>query len=165
MDNKQKMDKWTGCFAVGLIVTIIDFFIMINQEDASSGAKVTAIILICGIIFCIVSVVQINIYNAKAKNMSADEYLSDRFANAIPETKEVFGIKDKNTSFEDACKVLGTNNAALITSMGKQYADDYANWLDLLDKKKKAYNEFVKAYNQATDTEDSFNENTVLFTE
>ena len=44
-----------------------------------------------------------------------------------------------NTILEDEekkVKVLGTNNAALITSMGKHYADDYANWLDLLDKKK-----------------------------
>ena len=40
-----KMNKWGGCFAIGLIVTIIDFFIMINQEDASLGAKITATIL------------------------------------------------------------------------------------------------------------------------
>ena len=117
MDNKQKMDKWTGCFAVGLIVTIIDFFIMINQEDASSGAKVTAIILICGIIFCIISVVQINIYNAKSKNMSADEYLSDRFANAIPETKEVFGIKDKNITVK--CPYCNSNNVKKITTVNR----------------------------------------------
>ena len=117
MDNKQKMDKWTGCFAVGLIVTIIDFFIMINQEDASSGAKVTAIILICGIIFCIISVVQINIYNAKSKNMSADEYLSDRFVNAIPETKEVFGIKDKNITVK--CPYCNSNNVKKITTVNR----------------------------------------------
>lgn len=29
--------------------------------------------------------------------MSSDEYLSDRFVNAIPETKEAFGIKTNNT--------------------------------------------------------------------
>lgn len=83
MDNKQKMDKWIGCFAVGLIVTAIDLFIMINQKDASTGAKISAIILILGMIFCVTSIVNMNIYNAKSKNMNADEYLSDRFANAI----------------------------------------------------------------------------------
>lgn len=120
MDNNQKMGKWNKCFAVGLIATIIDFFIMINQEDASSGAKVTAIILICGIIFCIVSVVQINIYNAKSKNMSADEYLSDRFANAIPETKEVFGIKEKDASpVTVKCPYCQSNNVKKITTVNR----------------------------------------------
>lgn len=117
MDNKQKMDKWAGCFVVVLIVTIIDFFIMINQEDASLGAKVTAIIAICGIIFCIISVVQVNIYNAKSKNMSADEYLSYRFSNAIPETKEVFGIKDKNITVN--CPYCKSTNVKKISASSR----------------------------------------------
>lgn len=96
MDNQQKMDKWAGRLTVGIIVTAIDFFILMNREDVS-GVIITFIILMLGLIFCIISIVKINIYNAKVKNMSAREYLSDRFANAIPETKELFGINDKNT--------------------------------------------------------------------
>lgn len=96
MNKNQQMNKWCVCFIIGLLITFIDFFVMINQEEASTGAKITAIILIIGIIFDVVSLVKINIYNAKLKNMSAGEYLSDRFINAIPETKEVFGIKNKS---------------------------------------------------------------------
>lgn len=118
MDYNERMSKWTGRFAIGLIITIIDFFIMVNQEDASTGAKVTAIILLMGIAFCIVSVVKINIYNAKSKNMSADEYLSDRFANAIPETKEVFGIKDKNIP-SIKCPYCQSNNVKKITTVNR----------------------------------------------
>ena len=118
MDYNVLMSKWTGRFTIGLIVTIIDFFIMVNQGDASTGAKVTAIILLIGIVFCIISVVKINIYNAKAKSMSADEYLSDRFANAIPETKEVFGIKDKNIS-SVKCPYCQSNNVKKITTVNR----------------------------------------------
>lgn len=118
MDNKKQMNKWSGRFAIGLIITIIDFFIMVHQEDASTGAKVTAIILLMGIALCIVSVVKINIYNAKSKNMSADEYLSDRFANAIPETKEVFGIKDKNVPLVK-CPYCQSNNVKKITTVNR----------------------------------------------
>lgn len=38
--------------------------------------------------------------------MSADEYLSDRFANAIPETKETFGIKGNNVNIP--CPICGS---------------------------------------------------------
>ena len=96
-NDKQQMNKWSGCLIIGIIITVIDFFIMINQEDASTGAIITAIILIIGIIFDVTSVVKINVYNVKSINMSTDEYISDRFANAIPETKEVFGINRKSS--------------------------------------------------------------------
>lgn len=51
MDNKDLMNKWTQCFGIGLVITIIDFIIMVNQKDASTGAKITAIILLVGIVF------------------------------------------------------------------------------------------------------------------
>ena len=76
MDNKHLMDKWSSFFGIGAVISVIDFFIMINQEDASTGAKITAIILLIGIVFCIVCVVKVNIYNAKIKNMSADKYIT-----------------------------------------------------------------------------------------
>lgn len=120
MDDEQKMNKWGGCFAIGLIVTIIDFFIMINQEDASLGAKITATILMLGIIFCIISIVKINIYNAKSKNMSADEYLLDRFANAIPETKEIFGMTDNNASaIKVKCPYCDSDNVKKISTLSR----------------------------------------------
>ena len=78
------MDKWSSFFGIGAVISVIDFFIMINQEDASTGAKITAIILLIGIVFWIVCVVKVNIYNAKIKNMSDDKYISYRFSNAIP---------------------------------------------------------------------------------
>lgn len=118
MDYNKFMSKWTSRFIIGLMVTIVDFFIMVNQEDASTGAKVTVIILLVGIVFCIVSVVKINIYNAKSKNMSADEYLSDRIANAIPETKEVFGIRYKNIP-SVKCPYCQSNNVKKITTVNR----------------------------------------------
>ena len=126
MDNKDLMNKWTQCFGIGLVITIIDFIIMVNQKDASTGAKITAIILLVGIVFCIISVVKINMYNAKVKKMSADEYLSDRFANAIPETKEVFGIKSNDKpSIEcpychstDVSKIGTVNRAVSVGMVG-----------------------------------------------
>lgn len=120
MDNKQKRDKWSGYFVVGLLVSIIAFFIMVNQEDASSGALIAATILLCGIAFCIISAVLINVYNTKAKNMSADEYLSDRFANAIPETKEMFGAKNKDVSTATViCPYCSSNNVRKITTVNR----------------------------------------------
>lgn len=112
MNYEQLMDKWSNYFGIGVIISIIDFFIMINQEDASTGAKITAIILLVGIVFCIVCVVKVNMYNAKVKNMSADEYISDRFANAIPETKKAVGITVK-------CPYCQSTNTKKISSVSK----------------------------------------------
>lgn len=112
MDNKHLMNKWSSYFGIGIIISIIDFFIMINQEDASTGAKITAIILLIGIIFCIVCVIKVNIYNAKIKNMSTDEYISDRFANAIPETKKIAGTTVK-------CPYCQSTNTKKISNVSK----------------------------------------------
>lgn len=112
MDNKHLMDKWSSFFGIGAVISVIDFFIMINQEDASTGAKITAIILLIGIVFCIVCVVKVNIYNAKIKNMSADKYISDRFANAIPEAKKITGITVK-------CPYCQSTNTKKISNVSK----------------------------------------------
>lgn len=112
MDNKCLMNKWRNFFGIGVIVSIIDFFIMLNQEDASTGAKITAIILLIGIAFCIVCVVKVNVYNAKIKNMSADEYISNRLTNAIPETPKVSGIIVK-------CPYCQSTNTKKISNVSK----------------------------------------------
>lgn len=118
MDYDKKKDKWAGYFGIGLALTIIDFFIMTSQKDGSDGAKVTAIILLIGIVFCIISLVKINLYNAKSQNMSADEYLSDRFVNAIPEMKEAFGIKD-TSNVTVKCPYCNSNNVKKITTVNR----------------------------------------------
>ncbi|MCI9127431.1 MAG: hypothetical protein HFG28_09565 [Eubacterium sp.] len=112
MNDKHLMNKWSNYFVIGFILSVIDFFIMINQEDASTGAKITAVILLVGIVFCIVCVVKVNMYNAKVKNMSADEYISDRFANAIPKTKKAVGITVK-------CPYCQSTNTKKISSVSK----------------------------------------------
>lgn len=112
MDNEHLMNKWSKYFVIGVIISIIDFFIMINQEEASTDAKITAIILLLGIVFCIVSVVKVNMYNAKIKNMSADKYIADRFANAIPEIKKVDGIIVK-------CPYCQSTNTKKISNVSK----------------------------------------------
>ncbi|MCM1234298.1 MAG: hypothetical protein NC489_29695 [Ruminococcus flavefaciens] len=112
MDNKSLMNKWRNFFGIGVIISAIDFFAMINQEDASTGAKITAVILLIGIVFCIVCIAKVNTYNAKIKNMSADEYISDRFANAIPETKKVSGITIK-------CPYCQSTNTKKISNVSK----------------------------------------------
>lgn len=106
------MNKWSSFFGIGAVISVIDFFIMINQQDASTGAKITAIILLIGIVFCIVCVVKVNIYNAKIKNMSADRYISDRFVNAIPETKKIAGITVK-------CPYCQSTNTKKISNVSK----------------------------------------------
>lgn len=68
-------------------------------------------------------------------------------------TKFQDALLDKNSSFNEACNVLSKNNAALMRTMGDQYADDYANWLTALDAKAKAWNEYAEAFNNAVDTD------------
>ncbi len=99
MDNKHLMDKWSSFFGIGAVISVIDFFIMINQEDASTGAKITAIILLIGIVFCIVCVVKV-------------KYISDRFANAIPEAKKITGITVK-------CLYCQSTNTKKISNVSK----------------------------------------------
>ena len=99
MDNKHLMDKWSSFFGIGAVISVIDFFIMINQEDASTGAKITDIILLIGIYFCIVCVVKV-------------KYISDRFANAIPEAKKITGITVK-------CLYCQSTNTKKISNVSK----------------------------------------------
>ena len=127
MDYERKKNFWLYFSGATAVFTIIMFIIMVNQEDASSGAKVSAILMLIGIIVFFVGVVKINIYIAKSKNMSADEYISDRFANAIPETKEVFGIKDKDDSnITVKCPYCQSTNTRKISSVSK--AGSIAVW-------------------------------------
>lgn len=120
MDYERKKTFWSQLCAVALIFTIIMFFVMTNQKDGSNGAVVSAIIMLVSMVITIISVVKINVYTAKSRNMSADEYLSDRFANAIPETKEVFGIKDKdNSNIMVTCPYCKSTNTKKISNVSK----------------------------------------------
>lgn len=60
MDNKYF--KWRTYFGAGAVISIIDFIIMVNQKSGSTGAKITGLILLAGIVFCILCVVKINKY-------------------------------------------------------------------------------------------------------
>lgn len=55
----------------------------------------------------------------------------------------------KGTSNAITDNQINKMNSELINSLGKQYQDDYNNWLEALDKKKDAYNRYVDAYNKA----------------
>lgn len=55
----------------------------------------------------------------------------------------------KGTSNAITDNQINKMNSELINSLGKQYQDDYKNWLKALDKKKEAYNKYVDAYNKA----------------
>lgn len=107
MNNKYF--KWRTYFGTGAVISIIDFIIMVNQKSGSTGAKITGLILLAGIVFCILCVVKINVYNAQAKNMSADEYISDRFANAIP----------KDNSVTVKCPYCQSTNTKKISNVSK----------------------------------------------
>lgn len=118
MDFERKKNFWSQLFGIALIFTIIMFIIMTKQEDASTGAIIFAMLMFVGIALVIISIVKVNIYNAKSQNMSADEYLSDRFANAIPETKETFGIKSK-TNVSVKCPYCNTTNVKKISTVNR----------------------------------------------
>lgn len=115
--NEMKKDEWMKYSIAFIVLTLILFFIATRFEDGSMGAVTFVILAVMGMILSIISVVKVNIYNAKANNMSADEYLSDRFANAIPETKETFGIKGNNVSIP--CPVCGSKNIVRITTFDR----------------------------------------------
>ena len=104
--NEMKKDEWMKYSIVSIVLTLIMFFIATRFEDGSTGAVIFVILAVMGMILSIISIVKVNIYNAKANNMSADEYLSDRLANAIPETKETFGIKGNNVNIP--CPICGS---------------------------------------------------------
>ena len=93
------------------------FIIMVNQEDASVSAYIFGGLLLAGMVFTIFSVVKINIYNAKSKNMSADKYLQTRFENAIPETIETFnlGKMDNSSTAGVTCPYCKSTNVSKIS--------------------------------------------------
>lgn len=127
MDYERKKIFWSQLCAVALIFTVIMFFVMTSQKDGSNGAVISVIIMLVGMVVTIVSVVKINVYTAQASNMSADEYLSDRFANAIPETKEILGIKDKETpDITVTCPYCKSTNTKKISNVSK--AGSVALW-------------------------------------
>ena len=90
--NQKKMDTWLACAAIGIVATIIMYIIMMNQEELET-MRICMILFFVLMAFSIFSVVMTNVYNAKVKNMNAEEYLNDRFENGWKETKELFGPK------------------------------------------------------------------------
>ncbi len=118
MDYERKKTYWMRLFEIALAFAIIMFFVMTKQEDASTSAIVCAVLELVDIAVTFTCLVKTNIYNAKSKNMTAGEYLLDRFANAIPETKELFHIKDKNTH-GITCPYCKSNNVKKITVISR----------------------------------------------
>ncbi len=66
-------------------------------------------------------------------------------------------LQSKNTTFINACKILGTNNANLMSALGQNYAIDYINWVKLCSKKIDTHNKMVTAMNIATDSPPGLN--------
>jgi len=120
-DNEFNRDMWIKYAIISAIVTAILFFIMTRFEDGSTEVKIFAIPALCGIGFTIFSVIKANIYNAKSKNMSADEYVVDRFENAIPEAKSLWGIKDDTLPKTVKCPNCGASstNIKRITTLNR----------------------------------------------
>lgn len=121
MDNKnqKKMDSWMTCAGIGIVVCIIFFFIMMNMEDGATSTRVCVLIFLLLMAFTIFSVVMTNVYNAKVKNMNADEYLNDRFENGWKETKELFGNKGTNSTSSVRCPYCNSCNTSKISTMSK----------------------------------------------
>ena len=71
--------------------------------------------------FSIFSVVMTNDYNAKVKNMNAEEYLNDRFENRWKETKELFGPKNigNSSGVSVKCPYCNSYNTSKISTMSK----------------------------------------------
>lgn len=116
-------EKWVKIFIGTLIFNIIMFFITINQED--TAFTVCFILMLLGIIATIITVIKINVDNAGSKGMSAGEYLSDRFENAIPETKELLGSKG-NSNILVKCPYCQSTNTKKISNFSK--AASVAAW-------------------------------------
>lgn len=117
----QKGEFWQKVFMVSLIFSIIMFIVMVNQEDASVNAFIFGGLLLVGIILTILSVVKINKCIAKSQNLSADEYLKDRFENAIPETIETFNLdkKDNNSTSGVTCPYCKSTNVSKISVVNR----------------------------------------------
>ena len=118
--NQKKMDTWLACAAIGIVSTIIMYIIMMNQEELEA-MRICMILFFVLMAFSIFSVVMTNVYNAKVKNMNAEEYLNDRFENGWKETKELFGPKtNENTSSVSVkCPYCNSYNTSKISTMSK----------------------------------------------
>lgn len=116
-EYQKKRDKWGKYFTISLIVTIVSYTIGLCSTESLGVCIFFLILGILGIIMCVVCTVKINIYNAKARGLSASQYLDDRFANAIPETKEVFGINDVNVEIK--CPMCQSTNTTRITTVDR----------------------------------------------
>lgn len=119
--NQKKMDSWMTCAGIGIVTCIIFFFIMMNMEDGATSTRVCVLIFLLLMAFTIFSVVMTNVYNAKVKNMNAEEYLTDRFENGWKETKELFGPKNSGNSscVSVKCPYCNSYNTSKISTMSK----------------------------------------------
>ena len=123
MYNYDKMNTWLKIFTGFLIFTIIMFILMFKQEEASKGAYIFGSLALIGITVTILSVIKYNIYNAKSQNMTAEEYLDNRFKNAIPETKQLLSIKDNDNSKPIVtCPYCNSTNTEKISDISKAIA-------------------------------------------
>lgn len=120
-ENQEKQDFWLKISAAGTIYCIVMFIVLINQEDATTNAFIFGGLLIAGIIATIFSVVKVNIYKAKSQNMSAEEYMQDRFEKAIPETIETFNLGKNNNSTNPnvACPYCKSANVSKISTLSR----------------------------------------------
>lgn len=117
--NQKKMDQWMTCAGIGILACVISFFIMMNMEDGATSTRVFVILFFLLMVFTIFSVVKTNIYNAKVKNMNAEEYLNDRFENGWKETKELFGTKNNDSAISVRCPYCNSYNTNKISTMSK----------------------------------------------
>ncbi len=118
--NQKKMDSWMTCAAIGIVATIIMYIIMMNQEELEA-MRICMILFFVLMAFSIFSVVMTNVYNAKVKNMTAEEYLNDRFENGWKETKELFGPKNSgnNSTISVKCPYCNSYNTSKISTTSK----------------------------------------------
>lgn len=117
--NQKKMDQWMTCAGIGILACVITFFIMMNMDDGATSTRVFVILFFLLMVFTIFSVVKTNIYNAKVKNMNAEEYLNDRFENGWKETKELFGTKNNDSAISVRCPYCNSYNTNKISTMSK----------------------------------------------
>ena len=94
-----------------------------------------------------------SIYVANLKEMGitnaqevCNDYLSkntDMINSAMSEYEKY--LESKSHADLLALRSQGSNNTILLNSLGETYKKDYENWLELLEKKTDAYNDFVNA--------------------
>lgn len=79
--------------------------------------------------------------------MESKDEQTEIINGALKEYENYLDSKDKND--QEYLSNVNSNTQKLIKGLGSAYQDDYNNWTKLLDEKKKAYNAFVSAYNEA----------------